>query len=95
MKSYWVLIMSILPLGVKICRNAFMYMNKLSNGLLNDLIKHYKQHGLCPREFHYKGRNKKAVSYEQAKLIVDFLLNVSKVHALALPGRVPGKFHTT
>lgn len=80
-------------IGVKICRSAFLFMNNLGNGLLIDLTLHYKKHGLCPREFYYKGRNSKAVTYEQAKHIVDFLNNISNIHALALPGRVPGKFN--
>lgn len=60
--------------------------------MLIDLVKHYKMHGLCPRDFLYKGRNSKAVTFEQAKAIVDFITNISNVHALALPGRVPGEY---
>lgn len=67
-------------------------MNCLGKSLLLTLTKHYNEHGLCSRDFMYKGRNNKAVSFQQAKKIIDYLTSVSNIHALALPGRVPGTY---
>lgn len=69
-----------------------MYLNGIGKARLVALTKHYKENGCVPRDFQYKGRNKQAVTLPQAQRIVDFLNNISAVHALALPGRVPGKY---
>jgi hypothetical protein len=65
-------------------------MNGIGKSRLAALTKHYKENGACPRDFQYKGRNSKAMTFEESKRIVDFLSNISSIHALALPGRVPG-----
>ena len=72
------------------CRNAFMYLNDIGNSRLKTLISHYKQHGAVPRDFLYRGRNNKAVHYDEAKHVVTFLQNVARIHALVLPGTVSG-----
>lgn len=38
----------------------------------------------------YKGRTNKSITFEEAQSIVDFLESVASIHALALPGCVPG-----
>ena len=56
-------------------------------------MKHYLAVGPQPRDFHYRGRNCKAVTFDEAKHIYDYLLQVAETHALDLPGRVPGKIY--
>lgn len=67
-----------------------MYLNDVKRTRLNSLVTHYSANGAIPREFHYRGRNDKAVKIEEARRIVTFLKSVSAIFALALPGRVPG-----
>lgn len=65
-------------------------MNSISSGTLRTLTNHYKEHGCIPRELRYKGRNNQAITFEEAKRIVMFINSTASIHALALPGRVPG-----
>lgn len=81
-------------LGHVICRNSFMYYNNIGKSRLNSLASHYKMNGAVPRQFLYKGRNKKAIDFTEAKRIVDFVKNVATIHALSLPGRVSGSIIT-
>lgn len=60
---------------------------------LDALIRHYKANGLVPREKKSGGRrdaNKKLLTFEDVTDIKRFITNHADVHALALPGRVPG-----
>jgi len=79
-----------LLVGSPICRNAFCYINYVSRNTLSKLTQHYKENGVVPRLMSYKGRNNKSIKFEEAQSIVDFLKSVARIHALALPGRVPG-----
>ena len=54
------------------------------------LTKHYDDYGMFPRTLQYKRRNEKAMKKPEAKRMVVFLRNVASIHALALPGCVPG-----
>ena len=71
-------------------RNGFLYHLGIGESKLQDLIGHYREHGAVTRNFYYRGRNKKAVTTEEATKVIKFLENVSSVHALFLPGRVSG-----
>lgn len=72
------------------CVSGFMYIHSISDTRLKNLRKHYKDNGAVPRTFQHKGRNNKAVNFNDAKLIFDFLQGYAETHALELPGRVPG-----
>ena len=50
------------------------------------------EHGLKPKEKKTGGRanNTRAYSYEDIKRVVTFVTNYAEIHALVLPGRVPG-----
>ena len=76
--------------GHRICSNAFCYFKGIGKDRLIILTAYYNLHGVITRDFHYKGRTKKAITYEEAKNIVDFLKNVADLHALDLLGRVSG-----
>ena len=59
---------------------------------MTGLIKWYMEHGLKPKEKKTGGRanNTRAYSYEDIKRVVTFVTNYAEIHALVLPGRVPG-----
>ena len=77
--------------GHPVCLSSFCYVHGLKEGRLHTLIKHYKENGAVPRHFQYKGRNHQAITWDEAEKIVKFLNNVATIHALAIPGRVPGE----
>ena len=56
------------------------------------MIKFYKEHGVAPREkkcgCHLA--SKWVLSYEDIQRIVHFVNNFADVHAMLLPGRIPG-----
>jgi len=56
------------------------------------LLKHYKEHGIQPKEKKSGGRksNTRSFDFEDTKRVVRFLTNYACVNALVLPGRVPG-----
>ena len=67
-----------------------MYMNGIGQFRLQALLKHYNDEGGEERCFQYKGRNEKALSHDDCQRILKFLEQVAEVHALDLPGRLPG-----
>ena len=77
-------------IGVSLCRPAFLYMNCIGKDRWRYVRKAYELEGGCPRTFKYRGRNKKAITYEDSCMIAKFLDNLADIHSLALPGRVPG-----
>lgn len=71
---------------------SWLYLHGISTTRLKNLKKHYSAEGAVPRCFNYKGRNNKAVTYDDAKTILEFLTRIASLHALDLPGRVPGRY---
>ena len=68
----------------------FMFMNCIGDDRLKALNTHYKKEGAEARCFHYKGRNLKALTLEDSRRIITFLEQTLQVHALDLPGCLPG-----
>ena len=68
-----------------------MFMNGIGDDRLKALTKHYAKEGAEARCFNYKGRNSKALTLEDSQRIVTFLEQTAQVHALDLPGRLPGE----
>ena len=58
---------------------------------LKALTHHYQKNGAVPVTYYHKGRNGKQVTLKESQIVVRFLLAEARIHALALPGRVPGK----
>ena len=69
----------------------FMFMNGIGDDRLKALITHYRMDGAESRSFNYKGRNFKALTLDDSRRIVTFLEQTAEVHALDLPGRLPGE----
>ena len=72
---------------------VFSYYFSVNQKRLNRLIKHDTSEGLSPPEKKSGGRKntrKIALSYEDIRKVVSFLVNYAEEHALHLPGRVPG-----
>ncbi|XP_014674791.1 PREDICTED: uncharacterized protein LOC106814923 [Priapulus caudatus] len=79
--------------GTRICRETFKFLHCISQDKLTALLKHYKEHGLTPRHKKSGGKQKtnaRFLTFEDVSRVVTFIVNFSEVHALVLPGRVPG-----
>ena len=79
--------------GHRICIKTFLFLHGVSHHRYENLCRHYSRHGVTPRRHGNLGRSPKhALSLAQTQSIVLFLRNFASVHALPLPGRVPGNF---
>lgn len=76
--------------GKRICRTTFLFLHTLSLKRYRNLLVHYNQVGLVPREHgnrHKTPHNR--VAYDHIEAIRTFITNFAEVHALPLPGRMP------
>ena len=79
----------------RICRDTFKYVHGIGQDKLNNLIKHYKEHGVIPRTHGNKKRRPyNAVTADDNIYVAHFVLNYAETHAMHLPGRVPGYWRT-
>ena len=80
--------------GLKICRDAFMFIHGIFKDRLTNLISHFWEHGVEP---HVHGntnkKSKDALTYEERVYIVRYISNFAEEHGVLLPGRVPGYSH--
>ena len=81
--------------GHSICRTFFMHMHCIGKDKLDALIAHYKLSGVEARQ-HKNSKRKpaKALSYEDTRRVLDFILNYSEVNGIQLPGRTPKHWKT-
>lgn len=65
----------------------------ISQNKLTALLKHYKEHGLTPRVKKSGGRqerDQRLLTHDDICRVVSFIVNFAELHALVLPGRIPG-----
>ena len=79
--------------GKKVCKTTFMFAHAIGTKHFKNLVTHFNQNGLTPRTH---GNSKRlpanTVPLSVSKDIVQFISNFATVHALPLPGRMPGVF---
>ena len=76
--------------GRRICRNLFQHLHCIGETQLEKLIKHYKSVGVEPRVHANKKKlPANALSYEDNKRGVDFIVHYADIHSITLPGRTP------
>ena len=81
--------------GFRICRDTFKYLHNIGQDKLNNLISHYRVNGVKPRVHkNSKRRPRHALSLQETRTVVDFILNFAEVHCIVLPGRTPGHWKT-
>ncbi|RUS90967.1 hypothetical protein EGW08_001271 [Elysia chlorotica] len=74
--------------GHKICRDFFKFIHGIGQDKLTALLKHYKAKGVEARSHKNSKRlPKHALSYEDTRRVVDFILNYAEIQAIHLPGR--------
>ena len=71
--------------------SSFIY--RVSKKRLENLLSHWKQHGITPRVKKSGGRNvmnKRLYTFEDMGRTKDFIQHYADTHGLLLPGRTPG-----
>lgn len=77
--------------GAPICREMFLVLYGIGVRRLENLKRHYKNHGIMPRIHGNKGKMPvRTCSMDTLQHVITFLDNYAEEHAVALPGRVPG-----
>jgi hypothetical protein len=77
--------------GQRICERTFSYIHSIGKKRLNNLVTHYQQNGLTPRE-HGNTRRipSHTLSLQSVEYVIQTLLSLAEQQGLVLPGRVPG-----
>ena len=77
--------------GKNSCRELFKRIHGVEKDRLGDLIKHYRLHGLIPRQHGNKNRlPKHSPSFREMEKVMSFVTNYAEEHGILLPGRIPG-----
>lgn len=85
--------LSFLTLLVSLSAVIFVTSFRISQNKLTALLKHFKEHGITPRQKpRWGGRryNTKALTPQDTDRVVSFLTHVAEDHGLVLAGRIPG-----
>lgn len=73
---------------------AYVMVNfSISQNKLTDLLKHYKEHSLtsCVKKSGCRQRGDQRLhTHDNICRVVSFIVNFAELHALILPGRMPG-----
>lgn len=79
--------------GYRVCKSTYLFLHCMGAKKYKNLITHYCQNGLIPRK-HGNTRRLPAstIPFEVTQSIVQFIENTAEVHALPLPGRMPGQY---
>ncbi|KAK7112136.1 uncharacterized protein [Littorina saxatilis] len=74
--------------GYNICRTLFMHIHGIGKDLLDNLIKHYRENGLAPRQHGNKNKAPKhALTLEQQQKVVVFIETYAETHGIKLAGK--------
>ena len=77
--------------GKRICRATFLLLHGIGEKRFKNIKKHFSEKGLSPRGHGNQGRvPHNAITLDDARLAVKFLYEYAEMHAILLPGRIPG-----
>ena len=78
--------------GYKVCRATYLFLYDMGLKRFKNLIAHFNQQGLVSRiHGNTKWLPPNTVPFSTTRTIVQFITNFANVHALPLPGRLPGQ----
>ena len=79
--------------GRKICKSTFLFLHSIGAKRFKNLVAHYDSHGLMPRRHGNKKRlPANTTPFSVTQDVVQFITNFATLHALPLPGRIPGLY---
>ena len=79
--------------GHKVCKTTFLFVHSVGSKHFNNLVAHFNHAGLSLRMHgNVKCLPANTIPFSTTEHVVQFILNFATVHALPLPGRLPGQF---
>ena len=79
--------------GHKVCKSTFLFMHAVGPKHFKNLVAHFTQNGLTPRRHgNTKHLPANTVPFSVTNDVVQFITNFATLHALPLPGRIPGLY---
>ena len=79
--------------GRKVCKSTFLFLHAVGSKHFKNLVAHFTENGLTLR---VHGNTKRlpanTVPFSDTQNIVHFISNFAAIHALPLPGRIPGQY---
>ena len=77
--------------GIKVCKATFLFAHGIGEKRFKNLKSHFSNMGLSPRSHGNLGRTPRhAATLDDVRHVVAFLFEYAEMHALLLPGQVPG-----
>ena len=76
--------------GKKVCRQFFLFVNKIGKDRFDGLKKHYCANGLVIRKKRSGGVNQPRFPFSSRQAFFTFIKNYAEANAVSLPGRYPG-----
>ncbi len=79
--------------GRRVCKATFTFVHAIGPKRFKNMVAHFHEHGLVPR---VHGNTKRlpanTIPLAITKAVVAFIEPFAVIHALPLPGRLPGQF---
>jgi hypothetical protein len=77
--------------GIKVCKKSFLFIHAIGTKVFKNVVTHFNENGLTPRMHgNIKRLPANTISFAVTEKIVQFITNFATIHALPLPGRIPG-----
>lgn len=79
--------------GKRVCKTTYLFIHAVGPKQYKNLVKHFKMHGLVARVHgNVKSLPTNTISMKRTNSVVQFISHTATIHALPLPGRLPGQF---
>jgi len=79
--------------GKRVCKGMFLFAHGIGPKRFKNLVTHFEKHGLVSRRH---GNTKRllasTISFSRTQAVVAFIHHFATIHALPLPGRLPGQY---
>ena len=79
--------------GKRVCKHTYTFVHAVGPKRFKNLVAHFDRHGLVPR-FHGNTNRLPAntIPFDKTQSIIRFIEHFATIHALPLPGRLPGQY---
>ena len=79
--------------GKRTCKATFLFAHGIGSKKYKNLIAHFENNGLVPRRHgNTKQLPANTIPFAKTQILVGFIQHFATIHALPLPGRLPGQY---
>ena len=79
--------------GYQVCKKTYTFLHAVGPKRFKNLVAHFEQNGLVPRVHgNTKHLPANTTPLKNTKAVVSFIENFAAIHALPVPGRLPGQY---